>query len=212
MRSRKAMLAALAATVAVVVALVVVLTSSGNHTTTGTQTPTGTHTLTTGSGRQMQFNLAASTSPVSVEVPSQPIGTTPTSVPGATLALYVAKRTGANAVLLVFAVNITPSTADNGDLTGNVQSGLDANANSGDFTAASGVSLFDPTGLKQYLTYMSNPQDNKTCLCTALNGVFNNGGPGTRYMAALVAAPPASVTSASFVTPLGTIANVPISG
>ena len=165
----------------------------------------------TASGRRMQFSLAdASTGPVTTEVPAQPIGSTPSTMPGVTLQLYVLRRVSANAVLAVFALNIQGSVV-NAALSGTLVEPLDANwGSNNNVESVSAVSLFDPAGLKEYLPFMANPRDDTTCLCSniAAGGVFNSA--GTFYMAALLAAPPSTVTSLSFVTGLGTIANVPL--
>ena len=163
----------------------------------------------TGHGRTMQFALAAaSTGPVTAQVPSQPIGSTPSTIPGVTLQLYVLKRINPNAVLAVFALDIQ-SSVENAALPAKLIEPLDANwGSSGDVQSVSAVSLFDPTGLKEYLPYMANPKDDTTCMCSNVATAF--GDAGVSYAAALLAAPASSVTSASFVTGLGTIANAPL--
>jgi hypothetical protein len=159
----------------------------------------------------MRFTLAAAaTGPVAVRVPNQPVGSTPSTIRGVTLQLYVAKRITANAILAVFALNIQ-SSVENASLPGTLIRPLDANwgSNNSNVQSVSAVSLFDPTGLKEYLPYMANPKDDATCMCSNIASAF--GDAGVSYMAALLAAPPSSVTSVSFVTGLGTIANVPLS-
>lgn len=172
------------------------------------------------SGRTMRLKLAdASAGPVSAEVPSQPIGSAPTSIPGMTLDLYLVKRARPGAVLVVFGLtlNTTAATAIHGNPSQVVQ-GLSQNYLSGTANAiapaVSGVALLDPAGLKEYETFMGNPNYDSTCLCSQIDpglaGLSTS--PGTYYYAAMVAAPPAGVTSVSFVTGLGTIASVPLSG
>jgi len=172
--------------------------------------------------RAMKFQLAAdSTGPVNAEVPSQPIGSTPTSINGIALQLYLAKRQSTGAVLVVFALQMDASARSHLN-SESVPLGLSANADpkfGGTLTKASvsGVALLDPAGLKKYETYMSNSSDDATCLCSLVGpGTSGSGVAGasatTSYYAALVAAPPPSVTSVSFVTGLGTIGNVTLSG
>jgi hypothetical protein len=82
------------------VALAVTMAGCGG----GHKSAKNTGTVSAG-GRTMRFQLAdASTGPVSAAVPSQPIATSPTNLAGATLKLYVVKRLGANAVLVVFGI------------------------------------------------------------------------------------------------------------
>lgn len=90
-----------------------------------------------------RFTLADAATPVSAQVPLQPIGTTPASIPGVTLELYLVKR---------------------------VQSAA-------------------------------------TCLCSQIDPALAGSSDtvGTHYLAALVAAPPTSVTAVSFVTQLETM-------
>lgn len=148
-------------------------------------------------------------------VPAKPLGTTPTFVPGLTLQLFVVKRVSRSAVLVVFALGV-PAGIPVGTETqvdealsdgGNTISAPDR---SNAWDAVSGVSLFDPLGLKQYQTYMADPANDDTCLCSiGLSGY--NFMPGNNYFAALLAAPPAKVKSVSFVTGLGTIGDVTLS-
>jgi hypothetical protein len=168
-----------------------------------------------GSSHLMQFKLADdSTGPVTAQVPRQPIGTTPASINGVTLELYLAKRVQPGAVLVVFALKFGPSASTSGSTADAMTEGLSADSGSPssiDNPSVSGVSLFDPTGLKEYQTFMSNPAVDLTCLCSQIQPGVPYSAPSTSYFAALVAAPPASVTSVSFVTGLGTIADVPLS-
>jgi len=169
----------------------------------------------TGPTRAMKFQLAdASTGPVNAEVPSQPIGSTPTSIPGITLQLYLAKRQNPGAVLVVFALEVDATGVTSlGVSPGPIRGGLSATADESNTDASvSGVALLDPAGLKKYETFMADPRNDISCLCSLVEPGFSNINPGTRYFAALVAAPPPSVTSVSFVTGLGTIGNVTLSG
>jgi hypothetical protein len=183
----------------------------GGHTTTHRQGLAAT----TG-GRTMHFTLASDTTgTVTAQVPAQPLGTTPTTFPGVTLQVYTAKRIGSNAVLVVFAFELT-GQAPSVTLEGGIAQSLDANYGvhpngngpTGDVDAVSAVSLFDPVGLKEYLPYMADPSNDATCLCSNMNGApFDQD--GTVYLAAVVAAPPAGRT-VSFVTGVGTVTGITV--
>jgi hypothetical protein len=79
-------------------------------------------------------------------------------------------------------------------------------------SAMSNVSLVDPVGLKQYLTYTAQPSAPNMCVCSLAPDIsaYNRG--ALSYYAAVTSAPPPSVTSVSFVTGIGTIGNVSLSG
>ena len=218
---------ALVAVVAVVAAIT--LATGGGKTkaprVAGSSTPVRQASI--GPGRTMTFQLADSSSgPVNAEIPSQPIASVPSSVGGMTLQLYLAKRQPPGAVLVVFALQIDQAgaTALNGQNT--LQDALSSGV-AGDLgsenqaisnnihPSVSAVALLDPSGLKEYQTFMSNPSDDSTCLCSALDpitGGTNTPAAGIHYLAALVSGPPTNVKSVSFVTGLGTIGNVTISG
>jgi hypothetical protein len=164
-------------------------------------------------GHTMHFTLAsATTGAVTAQVPARPIGSTPTTFPGVTLQVYLAKRISTNAALVVFTLRLEGSAPSIG-LEGSLAQSLDANHGSGgpggNIDAVSAVSLFDPVGLKEYQPYMANPSDNATCLCSNMAGApFDQD--GTVYLAAMVAPPPAGRT-VSFVTGLRTVAGIPVS-
>ncbi len=173
--------------------------------------------VSTGPMRTMGFQLAdTSSGPVSADVPSQPIGSTPTTIPGVTLQLYVVKRQDPGAVLVVFALQVDASAVARLLPTGGaVRAALSSNGDSiQPVNSVSGVALLDPAGLKDYETFMIDPSKDPTCLCSLVDPSFptSNIMPGTRYFAALVAAPPPGVTKVSFVTGLATIGNVTITG
>lgn len=156
----------------------------------------------------MTFQLAdSSAGPATSVVPDQPTATTPTSVSGVTLQMYLAKRIAPNAVLVVFALVAPTGISQEG-----IYASLSANGGGVDATV-SGVALLDPTGLKEYLPYMGDPSNDRTCVCSNL---FNSSagltsGNTPTYFAAVLAAPPESVQTVSFVTGLGTIPNVTLS-
>lgn len=199
------------------VIVLVVAACSGSHQAAARPTQQGPATSSQGrlAARTMRFVLGdKQLGPVTAQVPATPLGTTPTTVPGVTLELYLAERVSRNAVLVVFALNVPSGGISVGLETQMNQAlsglGNDINGDRNAWDAVSGVSLFDPVGLKQYQTYMADPTDDDTCLCTtALTGY--NFQPGSNYFAALVAAPPANVKSVSFVTGLGTIGDVTLS-
>ena len=171
-----------------------------------------------GPGHQMRFRLAdAATGPVTTRVPSQPIGSTPTSVAGLTLNLYVVQRSGPQAVLLVFGLVSSRPVGDEASQTDNdIWEGLSANYYNGvgnsESPSVSGVSLLDSANLKQYLTYNAHPDVDADCLCSALSRNISFRPGAVEYFAALVAAPPAGASSLSFVSGLGSIGDVQLSG
>lgn len=177
---------------------------SGLHEAPSTHVRTAAPSHAPDASRQMTFRMANSARPVKSLVPKSPLASTPTSVPGVTLQLYLVQRISTKAVLIVFAV-IAPSGTDRGS----VIFSLGANGQTLGATV-SGVSLLDPTGLKQYLPYMANPTKDETCVCTDLfdSKVGETSGPTPIYFAAVVAAPPETTHTVSFVTGLGTIPNV----
>lgn len=157
----------------------------------------------------MHFRLAStSAGRVTVEIPTQPIDSMPSSIAGVTLKLYLVKRQH-DAVLVVFALQVDPSAASIG-LESSIDQALSYNASS--TFAANPIGLVDPVGLKEYLPFMGDPKKDTTCLCSTLSG-----GPYdeehrtvTNYLAAIVAAPPPSVKSVAFVSGMGSFANVPL--
>lgn len=176
--------------------------------------------VSTGPTRTMRFQLAdTSKGSVNAEIPDQPIGSVPSNIAGITLQLYLAKRQDPGAVLVVFALQISPpgvTTLDGSDL--GVVEALSANYDTAPENrlqaSVSEVGLLDPAGLKEYETFMADPSRDGTCLCSLIDPGLNNGtiNPGTYYFAAFVAAPPPSVTSVSFVSGLGSIGNAKVSG
>jgi hypothetical protein len=91
-----------------------------------------------------------------------------------TLDLYLVKRARPGAVLVVFGLtlNATAATAIHGNPSQVVQ-GLSQNYLSGTANAiapaVSGVALLDPAGLKEYETFMGNPNYDSTCLCSQID-------------------------------------------
>lgn len=190
---------------------------SGSPQAAGRHSQPGPGTASRGrlTARTMRFELGdRQFVPVTTQVPAKPLATTRTFVPGVTLQLYVAQRVGRDAVLVVFALDV-PGEGINVDTETQMDealssAGSDTTGERNPWDSVSGVSLFDPAGLKQYQTYMADPANDDTCLCTiGLSGY--NFLPGSNYFAALLAAPPGSVKSVSFVTGLGTVGDVTLS-
>lgn len=190
--------------------------ASGAGSTTSSASTTSTPTTSPrGRARTMHFRLAdASSGPVVTSVPPRPLAATPSSVPGVVLQLYVAQRVGTRAVLLVFALDVHGSEAHDSFGVFTYAMGLSVNSGSvGESCgscAVSAVSLLDPVGLKEYQPFMSNPANDQTCLCSAIGPAHLKS--GELYFAALVAAPPSSVHSVTFLTKMGSIGNVHLGG
>jgi hypothetical protein len=175
-----------------------------------TTAPGPTSVSTVPAGKTMHFALAdAAAGPVTVQVPSTPIGTEPTDEAGLTLELFVAQRVDPRTVEVVFALHA--ASGWNFAQGTSVERGLSANGGVGT-TAVSAVALFDPGSMKEYLTYMAKPSDDTTCLCSQVDVYSFNNPPETAYYAALIAAPPAGDNRVSFVTGLATIADVNLTG
>ena len=159
-------------------------------------------------GQLHTFKLANNSS-VTVNLPPQPLQTVQGSISGTTLKLFLAKRQGDGAVLVVFAIN---SQRDQ-DITlpSQIEQALDVNYNhpNDNDESANNVALVDPAGLKEYQTFMPDPSNAQTCLCTKLAGIdFQTA--GDYYISALDAAPPASVKTVTVYTGLGSFSNVPL--
>ncbi len=116
----------------------------------------------------MTFKLAADTQPLTAAVPSQPIGITPTSYPGVQVRLYALRRLGPEAALAVYAIYVEPGV----NLGAGTQTSIEQAMSVGGLPggdgqpAVSNVSLVDPVGLKQYLTYQAQQSD-PTRACAA---------------------------------------------
>lgn len=168
----------------------------------GTSTTTNVPT-----GYPRTFQLADATA-VTADVPAQPVATVPSSIPGVTLQLYAAQRQGNGAVLVVFAVDLSPSAASSGKKLDIIQAlDLDYSSDSSGTETANNVAVVDAAGLKEYETFNPTPNNPATCLCSNTGGLSWHD-PGPAYLAALVAAPPASAHTVSVVTGLGSFGNV----
>jgi len=185
-------------------ALVVLTGCGGRH-------KTGAHNGGHETSREKTFRLVAAVQPLAVAVPSQPLGSTPTTIPGVDLRLYVVRRLSANAAVVVFSLYTKPGASNINPIA--AMNGVSSNGFAAQGASVSDASLVDLNGLKQYLTYMSDPTKDSTCVCSYLPNSDATFVPGkAAYFAAVTAAPPPGVTTVSFVIGLGTVAGVPLSG
>jgi hypothetical protein len=172
---------------------------------TGAHSPAAGHVQQTVAGQHYvirSFSLASQQ--MKVSVPTQPIASTATNIPDVSFEVYTLQRYGSE-VYLVAAMHNTGTAA-----TGNISGSLGANLS----TDLQGVSLFDPAGLKQYLPYGEPQGANLSvgCLCTDTFSMNPLAGGASFFVAAVYPAPPASVTTVSVITPVGTVPSVPIAG
>lgn len=222
-RRRWAVASALVA-VAGLVALAVALSGSPAKTrgiATGRSATSVGATGVGGAHTQTIQLAAAEYGPVTADLPAKPIGAAPSAVGGIQLEVYDLARSGANSVTLVLSFHNTNPAATGFNNT-NYYS-VEAGGNTVD-----DISLFDPSGLKEYLVYSepgTNPTDPRSlgpCLCSTSEGIFGDppgatnplGGiaAGQRvFVAALFPAPPSSVKEMTVQAGFGTIPNVPLS-
>jgi hypothetical protein len=168
-------------------------------------------------GKPTRFELAAARGqPVTANVPDKPIASTRSSIPGVVLEVFTVQRQGDGSAVLVFGLRNTRSRSLGESETEDMLGPLSAMyAKTGLTTGytVSRVSLV--AGTMQYLPYMENPEDDSTCLCSAIpvNTVSDaNLGPGQAIQfAAVMAAPPREVGKVAVVTQLGSVPNVPLS-
>lgn len=171
--------------------------SPSSNTSPGSTAPTETKT----------FKLASATYPmVKADVPSDPIASAPAEKKGIFLDIYALQRTGSKSVALVFGLrNDSSDSSDvyevNTDLGGGATESKEK-----DYTV-SGVSLFDPSGLKRYLVYLDSKN---ACLCSDTDIIAIQRGQ-SRIYAAQLPAPPTNVTKVAVQTPVGAVADVEIS-
>lgn len=143
--------------------------------------------------RPMKFDLQSDhAGPLAVNVPSAPVTTVHTSTKDLDFELYAAQRSG-KVVDIVFALrNTGQDTIGLGDPT----TELDENpAITAHF--ASAIALVDDKGLKEYKTFRENG-DEGACLCSETWSAVGGGdlpAGKRRYYAAVVAAPPADVST-----------------
>lgn len=148
-------------------------------------------------GKQTFSLVSASYSTVAADIPSKPIASGPAQSAGTLIDIYVLKRTG-KSVLLVFGYRNKDADEKKVPATG-----VDFGSGPADYTV-SGVSLFDSTGLKRYLVYLDS-EDNCLCSKTSLDDIPRG---KSETFAALLPAPPSSVTTVAVQTPLGSVVDV----
>lgn len=162
--------------------------------------------------RKMTFDLAAEQrGKVTIDVPAKPLATVPTSTAKMNLELYAAKRTG-EVVDVVFALH---NTGDAGMKTDGVTVSMDEDPFSTRHDV-SNVAIVDPKGLKEYRTYLQDPDsDDAFCLCSYSwqDGDTQDFAPDERrYYVSEVAAPPAEVTQVTILTGNASVRDVRLEG
>lgn len=174
--------------------------------------PDGSAPSAGGKTVQKTFELAGYASRTA-KVPDAPIASTPTAIAGLELQVYLLQR-DQKGVLVVFALHNT-GTGDLSDISGTSL----GEGYSLDYTVGA-VSLVDTAGLKQYLVLRpkdfadeATVQHPGPCACSRTSGgnLSTFGANEVHYFAAEIAAPPPEVTKLSFVTPLGTVADLQVS-
>jgi hypothetical protein len=169
-------------------------------------TPTGSGgsgaTTSTGPTTSRSFELVGF-SPLTVDVPDEPLATAGASLAGSQLEVYLAEREG-QAVTVVFGLRQIRETSEPSSISSTLGEATFDNT-------VGGVSLLDQAALKQYLVLRplgaaeaSTGGQPGPCACSGTLGVdleLNE----VVYFAASIAAPPASTTKVSFVTPVGTV-------
>ncbi|WP_299040316.1 hypothetical protein [uncultured Pseudokineococcus sp.] len=134
-------------------------------------------------------------------MPTEPVASVPGQDPGMILEVYRVARSGATTTLTMAVLN----------------DGVEDFNIGGSFTASSGrppvtfdtsgISLLDPVGLDRYTVFIDTEDQ---CLCSELERQTLVE-PGQRvHLSASFPAPPASVTSVTVETPVGSLAGVPI--
>jgi hypothetical protein len=165
----------------------------------------------TGPVHAMNFKLSSSTRQVSVPVPARPVATAATSTNGVNLELYAVRRSG-GAVDVVVALHNTTGQELN---ILHVTAGLQEVPTADPFTDASGISIIDTTGLKEYKTFREGGNTGK-CLCSETwggSGIDNAFKAGERrFYVAEVAAPPPSVTKVTVLAGISSVSDAPITG
>lgn len=159
-----------------------------------------------------RYRLAAART-VAVEMPDRPDRTAPSSMPGLELAVRALQRQGDGTAVLVLGLRNTLSEPLGTSATEDALGKLSAKYAKTSLTTGYSASLLSlVAGTKQYLPYMADPNDDATCLCSALplNDVADPElAPGQELeFAAVLAAPPRGVDQVAVVTPLGSLPNV----
>lgn len=164
-------------------------------------------------GKAMTFDLVSDQAgTVTVNVPAEPIASTPTSTEGMTLELYAVQRSD-KVVNVVVAMHNTGKTAipireSTTDLDES-PSAISRNT--------SNIALLDAKGLKEYRTFLADADDvNSDCLCSNTYDIGEGDddfAPGERrHYVSQVAAPPTDVTKVTVLAGLGSFPGVTVEG
>jgi hypothetical protein len=158
---------------------------------------------------------------LSTILPAQPLGTTKSITDGVSLQVWEAQRS-AGAVTVVFSLDDVSggniSTNGEGNNNTNYEVDLEEALSSnpigaGQTDGASNVSIFDSANLTDYETFCRVASNGVVSDCLDSSDVVDlqqNG--ASQFFAVVVAAPPASDTSGTVVTGVGSVPDVPISG
>jgi len=161
---------------------------------------------------------AADYGTISAKIPEKPLATAPSAVEGIDIEIYGlnADEKATTLVLALLNKNSTNAGFASTDYYSEDPGG----------SSVSAISLFDPKGLKQYLTFRqpgndpSNPKKLGPCLCSSAIGILgrppNSPGagmnPGQRtYLAAIFPAPPPEVAKLTVQAGFGAVPDVPVS-
>lgn len=160
--------------------------------------------------RTLTFALASDKyGSVKVRVPDTPVATAPTDTPGVDFQLYALQRAD-TAVRVVFALRHSGPNYDRAAVTRQLDEDPAIASHS-----ASEVALIDTRDRKEYKTFLENGADG-ACLCSVTwTAGGDSGGPtvGDRdFYIAVVAAPPADVTTVTVRGGVGDVANARIGG
>ena len=150
---------------------------------------------------------------LTANLPASPLGTSKSIASGVDLKVWEAQRS-AGAVTVIFSLDEVGSSVGVSDET-DLEEGLTTNepGNTSFPDGTDNVSIFDPANLTDYETFcqVAGNGNLSNCLDSA-DDVFLNATGDSEYFAAVVAAPPASVQTATFVSGVGSVPDIPISG
>jgi len=163
---------------------------------------------------------AADYGTISAKISDTPLASAPSTVTGIQIDVFSLTRTGDNSVTLILALNNTNATKAGLETT-------DYYSEDPGGSSVSAISLFDPNGLKQYLTFRqpgndpSNAKKLGPCLCSSAFGLLGSPPksssslsgmePGERvYLAAIFPAPPPEVTKMTVQAGFGAVPDVPL--
>jgi len=157
-----------------------------------TSTPASTSTATPDS------DSSASSPAVAATLPDEPVATVPGGEPGMVVEVYALTRSAESVTATMAVTNeaLEPFTLNR-----------QFAASLADDYRVSGITLFDPAGLKRYLVLRDTNGD---CLCSDVgNGRLDTG--ERVSFTATFPAPPQDVDTVTVETPMGALASVPIS-